>query len=168
MSEDFSPEKSLRTETDFDTMGWHNATIHAIALPTDTVEIAFDIDYVLKWVDPTEGRTHFPFSVSPTTLVFWNLDELRIDLEREDELSVQGIERSDPAKPRNAAYIGRGMEWRWTIECHQGEIAFRSCGFNRHLRSAPRFGKQQSLSLQKRGGYSFDRPGEWLRRDVYR
>src|SRR5687768_14404558 len=121
MSEDFRPEKSLWTESDYETMGWHDATIHAIALPTDTFEIAFDIDYILKWVDPTEEQTHFRFWVSPATLVFWNLNELSIDLEPLNELTVQRIERSDPVRPRNAEHIGRDVEWRWTIECHQGD-----------------------------------------------
>lgn len=33
-------------------------------------------------------------------------------------------------------------------------------------KSAPQFGKSQSISVQERGGYSFDRPKEWLRRDA--
>ena len=73
MSDLYTLEKSLWTETDFEEMGWHDATIHAIATPNSEFEIAFDIDYILKWVDPAEDQTHFRYWVSPATLVFWNL-----------------------------------------------------------------------------------------------
>jgi hypothetical protein len=166
VSDSFRPDKSVWTEADFEIMGWHDSTIHAIALPTDAFELALDIDYILKWVDPVEGQTHFRFWVSPATLAFWNLRELSVSLEPHQEVTIQGIERSDPAKPRNADHIGRDTEWQWTIECHQGEMKFRSCGFWQYLRAAPRFGKGQCISIKERGGYSFDRPDEWLRRDV--
>ena len=166
VSEIYKPEKSVWTDADFETMGWHDATVHAMALPTDAFELVLDIDYILKWVGPVEGQTHFRFWVSPATLVFWNLHTFSVDLESEHELTIQGIERSDPVKPRNAAHISRDTEWLWTIECHQGEIKFRSCGFYQYLRAAPTCGKSQARSVKERGGYSFDRPDEWLRRDV--
>lgn len=166
MSDHFRAEKSAWTEADFEAMGWHDATIHAIALRTDAFELALDIDYILKWVDPAEAQTHVRFWVSPATLVFWNLYELSANLEPNQEVSILGIDRSDPARPRNADHVGRDTDWHWTIECREGEIKFRSCGFLQYPRAAPQFGKSQSVSAKERGGYSFDRPDEWLRRDA--
>jgi hypothetical protein len=166
VSDTFKPEKSVWTEADLEAMGWHDATIHAIALPTDAFELVLDIDYIVKWVNPAEGQTHFRFWVSPATVVFRNLHELSVSLEPHQQVTIQGIERCDPGKPKNAEYIGRDVEWRWMIECHQGEITFRASGFSQYLRAAPQFGTSQFISVKERGGYSFDRPEEWLRRDV--
>lgn len=162
----FKAEKSVWTEADFEAMGWHDATIHAIALPKETFELVLDIDYILKWVDPTEGQTHYRFWVSPATLVFWNLHSLVVNLEPHHEVTIHTIERTDPTRPKNADHIGRDTEWRWAIECHQGEITFRSCGYWQHLRAAPRLGNSQSMTAKERGGCSFDRPEEWLRRNA--
>lgn len=153
--------KSLWTEADFDVMGWHDATLHAIALPIDTFELALDIDYILEWIPPGPGETPFRFRLAPATLVFWNVHDLHIDLSPQDDLTIADIERSDPTRPPNAEHVGREVEWRWTIACHVGAISFRSCGFRQHLRAPPVLGSQ-SLSLEERGGISFDRPGEWI------
>jgi len=68
------------------------------------------------------------------------------------------IDRSGPRKPRNAEYINRDTEWKWTIEFIEGEIIFYSIGFKQYTRSAPINIKSQSFSLEERGGISFNTP----------
>lgn len=162
----YRPEKLLWTEADFETMGWHDATIHAVAFPLEDFEIAFDIDYIFKWIDPTAGQTHFRFWVSPATLVFRSIHGLHIDLDPGQELTMQDIDRADPLTPGSARHIGQDTEWQWRIRCNEGEISFRACGFTQYIRQSPRFGKHQTLSLEERGGCSFDRPCEWLNPNV--
>jgi hypothetical protein len=162
----YRPEKSVWTEDDFHEMGWHDTAIHAIAFPAEAFEIAFDIDYIFKWIKPAEGEKSYRFWISPATLVFWNVIELSIDLSPQEIITLQSIDRRDPGTPRNAEYIERDTDWRWTIDGHHGEITFRACGFNQFTRLAPLLSNRQILSDGERGGFSIERPGEWIRQEA--
>lgn len=157
MAEKYDLEKWVWTEADFEQMGWHDTRIHAIAFLPDSLEFALDIDYILQWINPAENETYYKFWVAPATLVFENVYDLQIDLEPFAGVEIQGIHREDPQKPKNAEYIGRDTEWRWVIEAQEGEISLRSVGYKQYFRSDPIFGRQQSLELSVRGGFSFNR-----------
>ncbi len=150
-------EKPVWTDRDFDTMGWHDATIWAMAMPSNDLEFEFifDIDYIVRWVDPTPPANIFSFWVSPATLVFhgaWRL-KLNLDLELINLLEVADIRREGPL----AWPDGRLSKWKWIIELQQGEIEFEASGFTQYFRKAPTLGTLQNLSLDERGGISFDR-----------
>ena len=155
--EQYELEKWIWTEADFDVMGWHDATVHALAFIPEKFELLLDIDYILKWVHPREGETYFKFWVAPATLVFENVYDLKIELEPLAGIELQDIRRTDPKTPVNSEFIGRDQEWRWTIEAHEGEMTFGAIGFNQYFRRAPSFGGVQDLPLDARGGFSFDR-----------
>ena len=138
-------------------MGWHDATLHAFAFLPGKYELLLDIDYILDWVDPQEGETYFNFWVAPATLVFENVYDLKIDLEPVDGVELQDVRRTDPRVPRNAEFIGRDKEWRWTLEAENGEITFSAIGFHQYFRRTPSFGRAQAISLDERGGFSFER-----------
>ena len=157
MAEKYELEKWVWTEADFEQMGWHDARIHAIAFLPDSFELMLDIDYILQWVDPAEDETYFKFWVAPATLVFENVYDLHIDLEPFAGVEIQDIHKEKPQKPQNAEYIGRDMEWRWVIEAQEGEISLRAVGYKQYFRSEPIFGEGQSLALDVRGGFSFNR-----------
>ena len=61
MPEPYKLDKSIWTEADFDTMGRHDATIHAIAFFPDTFEFALDLDYVFQWIAPESEGGDFSF-----------------------------------------------------------------------------------------------------------
>jgi hypothetical protein len=72
-------EKAVWTDADFVTMGWHDATVHAIAFHEDeqNAELLLDLDYIVRWIDPEPPAEHLTFLVAPATLVFenvWGLD----------------------------------------------------------------------------------------------
>jgi hypothetical protein len=157
MAEKYELEKWVWTEADFEQMSWHDARIHAIAFLPDSFEFVLDIDYILQWVQPAENETYFEFRVAPATLVFDNVHDLQIELEPFAGVEIQDIHREDPQKPKNAEYIGRDTEWRWVIEAQEGEISLRAVGYKQYFRSQPIFGSQQSLELDVRGGFSFNR-----------
>jgi hypothetical protein len=164
--ETYELTKWIWTEDDFELMGWHDATIHAIALPTEEFECQFDIDYIFQWVGPLPGEGHFRFWVAPATLVFENVYEVRFDIEPSPELTVQDLLRSEPGTPRNANFVDSKKDWRWTLECHQGTISFRACRFKQFIRQAPVFKMGQALSVPERGGYSFERGKAARRHDA--
>jgi hypothetical protein len=59
-------------------MGWHDATVWAVAFlatdPRETLdssgELALDIDYIVQWIEPVPPDEYFTFTVAPATLVF--------------------------------------------------------------------------------------------------
>lgn len=162
MLEDYKIEKLVWDDSDFDQMGWHDATIHGIAFGPNEFELSLDIDYIFKWVDPVEGEEFFRFWVSPCTLVFQNVYDIRIEVEPYGMpmLEIDNILRRDPKKPKNFEHIGKDTEWHWTLECHNGKISFRSVGFKQYVRRPAVLTQSQSLDLSNRGGYSFHHGSE--------
>jgi hypothetical protein len=149
-------EKPIWDDRDFERMGWHDATIRGIAFGPGEFEVSFDIDYIFQWVHPAEGERFFRFWVAPCTLVFLNVYDLRLETAPYGgpALSVDDVRRTDPRRPKN--FIGRELEWLWTLECHHGEISFRSVGFTQYVRRAPVCIQTQSIELGERGGISFE------------
>lgn len=146
--------KKKWTEKDFEQMAWHDCRIHAIAFSMKEYEMAFDIDYILSWVKPHENSKSFRFAVSPATLIFTNVYELSCDIPSMDIL-IDSIERANPVKPKNAAYIDDQLEYDWIITTSNGNISFKAVGYVQYLRQEPIETNNQSLSLLERGGISF-------------
>jgi hypothetical protein len=145
MSEQYELEKTIWSEADFERMGWHDSRVHALGFLPDRFEFALDVDHTFQWIEPRSGETYFSLRVAPATLVF--------DLQTSAGCEILDVARSEPRRIRNAEYI----EWLWKFECAEGEINFRATGFKQYIRSAPRLGNKQSLSLNERGRFSFSR-----------
>jgi hypothetical protein len=159
MSDEYELEKWVWDDNDFERMGWHDATIHAVAFGPVQFELSLDIDYIFKWVHPAEGEEFFQFWVAPCTMVFQNAYELGFEAESYGDplLSVADLHRVDARTPKNATYIGKEREWRWTFECHHGQLSFWAVGFKQYVRKVPILRRLQVLEIGERGGYSFDR-----------
>ena len=155
--EGYSVEKWLWTQDDYEEMGWHDSTIHAIAFLHSSHELALDIDYIFEWIPPRATYTHYKFWVAPATLIFENVNNVTIDLELFDEVQLQGIIRGESRKPRNADHIANFKEWNWKVDSNVGEIDLWSVGYKQFIRLRPRLIKHQTLSLDDRGGLSFFR-----------
>jgi hypothetical protein len=153
----FTLEKALWTDADFERMNWHDSRIHAVAFQPQLFELWLDVDYIFRWIKPSDER-HFQFWVAPATLVFSNVYNLKLDIESlAIGFSIQAIKRSDGCSPRNTTEKNKHADWLWLLECHEGDITFRSFGFTKHIRRLPVLQKIQSLSLEERGGISFAR-----------
>ena len=159
MSENCRLEKTLWDEGDFEQMGWHDATIYGIAFGPGDFELCLDIDYIFKWVHPLDGEENFQFWVCPCTMVFENVYDLQIEADPYGgpTMSIDSVTRTDSRRPKNAEHIGKDTEWRWTLDCHHGEIAFRSVGYKQYVRRAPVQLNSQSIEMTDRGGFCFDR-----------
>lgn len=145
-------EKSVWTDSDLDTMNWHDNKIHAVALDGHNHQLLLDIDYICKWV---KRENYFLFWVAPSTLIFRNVFDVTISTETTD-LVILEIKKSNATKPRNADHIEELNEYKWTIETTAGEITFKSVGFTQLIRRHPTLLKRQELNLSERGGYSFN------------
>lgn len=153
----FELSKSVWTEDDFEQMGWHDASVHAMAFSTDTFELLLDIDYIYAWVDPQPPEEHFTFWVSPCTLVFSNVYDFSAAIELSQGFEISDLSRIDETRPKNSDHIKREKEWKWIFDCHQGEFSFRSVGFQQITRKKPIRIKAQSFSWEERGNPCFDR-----------
>lgn len=153
--EKYELEKPVWTAADFEVMGWHDATIWSMAVVGEKFELLFDIDYILRWVHPVPPEQYFSFWVSPATLVFEGVQNIKIDIEIDaiQHMEIADIHRVDhiikPSKDLNI--------WKWTIELQQGSIEFYASGYTQYFRRHPSLGRGQVLDLDERGGISFDR-----------
>lgn len=159
MSETYILEKAIWNEEDFDQMGWHDAQIHAMTfLPNDgdyTGDLAFDIDYIFKWVHPKVQGESFAFWIAPCTLMFHDVLHLKMNIDTED-YTIEPLEISDikmEVQKKDDLY-----EYTFQIELHIGQIRFNSYkGYTQIVRMSPKYVNQQILLLPERGGISFDR-----------
>jgi hypothetical protein len=155
-SKTYKLEKSLWTEEDFDVMGWHDCHIHAISF-RDNFDLLFDIDYIFKWVT---HQKYFDFWVSPCTLVFENVYDIRFDLSYSTGgIEIDDITRETPSVPKNAEHIGRGLEFTWSIQLQEGLIDFKSVGYKQYVRKLPVCQREQYFDLEERNGVSFEKAG---------
>jgi hypothetical protein len=153
--ESYSLDQWIWTHADWERMGWHDATVHAMGYASASEwEFAFDIDYILAWVQPAPGQKHFTFWVAPATLIFEHVSDLRIDMEPRGEISVQDL-RCDDEQPLRPGFDGPASDWRWTLDCNEGEISMRATVFRQIFRRPPVHRDHQKLALDDRGGISF-------------
>ena len=155
-------EKWVWTEEDFEFMGWHDVRIHAMSaheiLVDDSIhvslgELLFDIDYILKWhLTPDK---HYQFWVSPATLAFQNVWDLKIATEasggNDPTWDICDIHR----KAHTASVMGKPKAWSWNIELHGGMIDFFATGYEQYIRKEPALIQDQHFSFKERGGASF-------------
>jgi hypothetical protein len=154
---DHGLSKAVWTNSDFEVMGWHDATIWAFCVqkadtddvpegatwPTD--RLLLDLDYISRWVEPSERGGSFTFWVAPATLAFTGVKGLQVNHSSDlhdapEDLEVADLHQTDGG---------------WHVEGHSFDIRFRAEGFRQVFRAAPTYGQGQRLSLSARGGYSF-------------
>lgn len=144
--------KPIWTEQDFEQMGWHDVNIYGfIFYPVSDArtDLIFDIDYIFKWVKPSSLGQFFSFWVSPCTLKFEDIFDLKMEIDRYKGITnVLDIDYLELINVENDIY-------EWNIELHQGYISFKSSGFKQFVRQKPIFGNGQFLSLEERNGISF-------------
>jgi hypothetical protein len=153
--ETFKLEQRLFTEADFERMSWHDAPIHAFAFGPGPFEISFDIDYLYRWLDPLPGEKYYRFWIGSATLVFETAYETNFATGACSNIVILGVRREDGKPSRvNAALTDR----RWTFACVEGEISSRTTGYRQFARKPPVLLSQQLLTLEQRGGISFECP----------
>ena len=121
-------------------MDWHDNSIYAIEFRENS-ELLIDIDYIIQWV--AKGKI-FKFWVAPATLIFKNVYDLKLESGGTD-LIIMGIIRDNPQQPKNKNYIIEPFEYDWLIETTNGEISFKSVGYEQYLRKDPILSNTQKI-----------------------
>jgi hypothetical protein len=152
------------TDADFDRLSWHDCHIWAVELhagdPDDkdwTSDLVLDIDFIMDWICAVDGGGQF--RVSPATLVFLGVTDLKIDI----DWGRSGFQAAlHPASidyvvreliPDQRVYLDRPY-YNWRIRLNwpdSSEIAFGAVGFTQSLRAEAILTEKQCLSLKERG-----------------
>lgn len=150
-----SLSKTVWDKSDFDTMSWHENAVHAIAfepLPTQPGRLLVDLDYIVGGVCPVPPSKTSIFWVCPATLVFDDASGLTCDIDIRGwgfRATLMGIERSGPD------LHGR-FEWTLTGWGSVFNITLSAPNFTQYLRRPPLQASGPWLSVDERGGLSFD------------
>src|SRR6266550_2747235 len=116
-----SLDRALWTDADFEAMGWHDATVHAIGFDQDeeSARLLFDIDYIVRWIDPVPPSEYYSFLIAPATLVFenvWNV-EAEVTTQNAGERTLLVVADLDRGEPQNEWERNLGLR-QWTIHGH--------------------------------------------------
>ena len=164
--------KATWTDQDLDAMTWHACQIHAIALTGDEgppddltadeflekddldptapsgMALHFDLDYIVRRIEPSAPGRGFEFWVAPATLIFgcvWaisgNLRTVCLPFE------TRNLSRLTPMVPRDKA--------EWHLEGRDFDLTFMAWSFALQIRRPPRLG-HRVLRRAERGGISFE------------
>lgn len=157
-------EKCVWTDDDFEQLGWHDASMHAMAIDWDLVELEdgrqilrgpdllFDIDYIVRWIEPDQKGGNYEFEVAAATLVFEDAWGIKGELEPHalDPPQLLDLHRED----RNE----HGY-WSWHLDGDSFDMRLSSRRLRQHFRTQPlAAGQSQCLTGRQRGGLSFARP----------
>ena len=156
MSDGLAVTKTIWTDADFAAMGWHDNAVHAIALEPALPHpgsLLLDIDYIVEWGPCPVPRGPLSFWVCPATLIFHRAWDLVTDINLQGwafQLAIGAIERSGPDEHGS---------FDWTVEGDLFTMSLRAAGYTQYLRRAPVYVPYQRLSVEERGGLSFDQHG---------
>ncbi|MEN8800257.1 MAG: hypothetical protein ABF293_13460 [Flavobacteriaceae bacterium] len=139
----YKPEKLVWSESDFEIMGWHDCPIYGILFADN---VAFDIDYIFKWV-LNEQDGHHKFLISPATLVFERSRNLKIEINSD---FINGLEIADIHQLKL-----ENNEYKYHLETQEGDIHLVASGYRQYIRKNPVLKKSQGLTDEERDGYSF-------------
>ncbi|WP_447635657.1 hypothetical protein [Flavobacterium microcysteis] len=138
--------KEIWTDADFEEMGWHDSYIHAISLLNENLEFCLDIDYLFKWVLDDQSNL-YNFWVSPCTLLFLNVLNLKIDIDFQNTvgLDILDINRNNP---RTSSDKEKTL-WDFEIITDKGYITFESSGYKQVVKKQPILSQSQVLTREK-------------------
>jgi hypothetical protein len=143
-------EKSIWTNDDYHESFWHDNKVHAMAFDDKGLQLLFDIDYIVQWIQ--KGK-HFEFWIAPCTLVFDNVQNIEMDLE-DSSLTIDSMLRTAITP---TAFSDHRPEYDWDMVGTSGEIWFRSTGYTQYARRQPVLTRSQNLTSDVRGGISFSK-----------
>lgn len=155
-----NPDQSLQTWTDadYDSMYWHDNTIHGFRLnnPENSYdyELILYLDYIVEWICLPEKS--FDFRVAPALLTFSDVNLLKVDFELtyKEALIIRDLQREEVTtdEERNAGL----HRYRWSIDlvsltgC-RNHMTFVASGYRQILTKAPILtGGKQNLEDEQR------------------
>lgn len=153
----YSLDKAVWTEKDFDKIIPGVANIHAMCFQQNrnhfTGDLVLDIDYIFKAVEPLPPNEHSSYWISPCTLIFHETIEFKMDYDT-TQYSFGLLDVEEVVI--NRVNINEAHVYNIAIELWGGSICFNCNGFTQIVRRAPVCVPKIELSIEERGGTSFD------------
>jgi hypothetical protein len=146
--------KRIFSEEDFEKLSWHDNFIHAMSFDPDEHLFYLDIDYLAEWNSPNDAG-HFSFTIAPSTLIYTDVYDLKIDVEVSSIVTfdIRNVSR----EPYKTKYSADQVFYKYIIELdYIGKITFLSSGFKLYLREIYRDMYSQCLTKKERGGISYE------------
>ena len=142
---EYTLEKRIWTDADFEQMGWHDCRIYSTRLAED---LALDIDYIIKWNKPELEGLPFTFWVAPATLVFKRIKNMEFDIDTafSEAVEIDNIER-----------VVADDKTTWVIDTQQGFFEFECDGYEQFIRQEPFYQFGQTIPFIERNGSSLER-----------
>ena len=146
------------TDAECEAMSWHDVPIHGILHTPETGELAFDIDYLLQWLEPAEGTASYRMWSVPATLIFHDVCRFIADVEPAVDWVLTNLSRSDApidldiSIPRDSP----PLHW-WALECPVGSWRVLAAGFTQYYRGVPVLTTGGRIDASIRGPTSFAR-----------
>ena len=150
-------KKWIWTDSDYDTMSWHDNYIHAMSFNAEESSFDLDIDYITEWVEPEEGEDCVSFWVAPATLHFRSVSELDVDIQITSVHDFSILEIAREKMPNTYRPDVPLYQFEISLD-HIGSINLRRCsGFNMYIREPPKKGYGQCFTREERGGISLSK-----------
>ncbi|TWU48702.1 hypothetical protein Poly51_46030 [Rubripirellula tenax] len=129
---------STWTETDFDSLGWHDIHVHGFRIVEGehgVGDLWLDLDYILEWVPPAAKGGAFRFRIAPASLVFRDVTSLRLALDYATPTASMGPFSLDGIEREPISFDNGCNSFRWAINVNwpDGEMTFESPGFTQTL-----------------------------------
>lgn len=149
MSSDEPPrvkERYTSISEDLDLVGFHDCHVSGVHWDSERFEVAFDLDYIVEWVQPALGEQHYRFWISPAQLRFSDVEDLRLELSWISlalDCSIREVHRRESRTTPSGK-----VQWCWEIELTipVGSIIFWATGFELMIQGRPRLSATQKLS----------------------
>ena len=155
MKNDVLNERKIFLTEDFTKLEWHDCKVYGFAFDETSYKFYLDIDFIVEWISPKDGEENYKFRVAPATLVFSNAWDVKFDIDCNLSLEIDSIQMCNPHDAKNKEVVSSKLEYDWHIELQQGDIFFKSIGFELYLRKPSILLDSQTLGVEDRGGISF-------------
>jgi hypothetical protein len=136
---ELSPATWIVTDADEASLDWHDVPIRGVLHTPQSAEVIFDIDYALKWVQPTDAQVFYSAWTAPATLVFHDVRRLITDLQPVVDTTLLYLGSTDDVvEPDTVIPEGsKPVRW-WIAKCPVGYWRILASGFTQYFRRAAR------------------------------
>lgn len=143
------------SDAEMEGISWHDSHVRSLLLGANSGQLLLDIDFICEWIEAREQHGIFSFYITPATLVFPYVQEIKVSLSTVAPMSIFSIEKENPTPTPQ----GNTSIWEWVIDGPHGQIRLQATGYALYFRREPVLTHSQFLTLSERGGIAFDIPG---------
>jgi hypothetical protein len=143
--------KDCYDQNDFEKLGFHDCHITAVRWNAECYTMAFDLDYIVQWVKPSEDDRSYRFWICPAELQFKNVDDVEMILRWKAvplDCCMDELHRTGSRTTPNGT-----LQWQWALELSEpdGCVSLWATGFDLRILEKPILSNSQQLEGMKRG-----------------